>query len=267
MGIFSKLFGGKKENEKSEQKSEVFYAKQDEEMEKAYEEARTTFHYFWREVYWEYRRIIPAHDLAIVKVPFRQTFEGMEEPVVEQMWLSQIDFDGEKISGTLMNSPNDLTNVKKDDTVVVALNEISDWMFSSQGKTYGGFTIHVLRSKMGEAEREQHDKAWGLDFGDYKDIAVVYQQKEHPENLIEHPMSKNMEEKMHEFLKEHPNTIVDKDTNGQTMLHREAIAGNSTCVKILLEMGADKTSTSNTGKTPFDYATALQWNHLTNMLS
>lgn len=164
MGIFSRLLGRNKDNKKEEGPSEVFYAKQDKEMEEAYEKARTTFHYFWRELYWEYRRIIPAHDLAIVKVLFKQRFEDSEEPVVEQMWLSNIDFDGEDIKGVLMNSPNVLTNVKKDDVITAKLEEISDWMFSSQNKTYGGYTIQLLRSKMDDQERKQHDNAWGLNF-------------------------------------------------------------------------------------------------------
>ena len=31
---------------------------------------------------------------------------------------------------------------------------------------------------------KRQDKEWGLDFGDFNDILVVYEQKEHPENLI-----------------------------------------------------------------------------------
>ncbi|KAF5269738.1 hypothetical protein FQR65_LT17944 [Abscondita terminalis] len=38
-------------------------------------------------------------------------------------------------------------------------------------------------------ERKEHDKAWGLDFGDYNETLIVSQQKEYPENLEEHPMS------------------------------------------------------------------------------
>jgi uncharacterized protein YegJ (DUF2314 family) len=42
----------------------------DPEMQRAYESARATFRYFWREVAWERRRIIPALSLAAVKAPF-----------------------------------------------------------------------------------------------------------------------------------------------------------------------------------------------------
>ena len=43
---------------------------ENELMNHAFEQARSTFKYFWRELYWENRRIIPALDFAMVKVPF-----------------------------------------------------------------------------------------------------------------------------------------------------------------------------------------------------
>ena len=42
----------------------------DPEMQHAYENARNTFRYFWREMAWERRRIVPALDMACVKAPF-----------------------------------------------------------------------------------------------------------------------------------------------------------------------------------------------------
>jgi hypothetical protein len=36
----------------------------DPEMQRAYESARATFRFFWRELAWERRRIVPALDLA-----------------------------------------------------------------------------------------------------------------------------------------------------------------------------------------------------------
>src|SRR5262249_31335210 len=53
------------------QSSQVFmFNDSDPEMQCAYESARVTFRYFWREVAWERRRIISGLDLACVKAPF-----------------------------------------------------------------------------------------------------------------------------------------------------------------------------------------------------
>ncbi len=264
MGLFSSLFGKKNNNKKDDT---VFFSKQDELMEEATKNAQENFRYFWRELYWEYRRIVPGHDFAMIKIPFRQTITDQVEPLVEHMWINNINFDGEVITGELVNDPNQLTNVAKGDLITKSVNEIGDWMISIQGKTYGGFTIQVIRSRMNEKERRNHDEAWGLDFGDYDEVLLVHQQKENPENLVEHPMSINMSEKMHEFLKENPNEISETDENGLTLLHRETIAGNKTNVEILIKLGADKLKKSKTHKTALEYAELLNWEHLKELLN
>jgi ankyrin repeat protein len=182
------------------------------------------------------------------------------------MWINEINFDGEKIKGILVNDPNDLTNVSNGDYVEIPINQISDWLFATQDKTYGGFTIQAMRSEMSEIERQEHDDAWGLDFGDYNDILVAYEQKEKPENLTEHPMSINMKESLANFIKENPNELNGKDEFGYTFLHREAIAGNSTIVKVLLDLGADKNAKTNANKTARDFAESLKWEHLLPLL-
>jgi uncharacterized protein YegJ (DUF2314 family) len=261
MGLFSKLFGKKKEEDKT-----IFYAEQDKKMEEATLYAQKNFKYFWRELYWEYKRIIPAHDFAMVKIPFEQKISGQNEPVVEHMWINNINFDGEFITGELVNAPNELTNVSKGDTITKTVNEIGDWMFSIVGKTYGGFTIHVMRSGMKPIEREEHDNAWGLNFGNHDDIQLVFEQKKAPENLIEHPMSKNMGEEMRTFFTEHPDELTQDDENGLSFLHREAIAGNKTGIEILLELGVDKMKQSKKGKTALEYAKLMGWAHLVEIL-
>jgi uncharacterized protein YegJ (DUF2314 family) len=244
----------------------IVYSKPSQSMEDAYTQAQQTFNYFWRELYWENRRIVKALYLTIVKVAFEQQFGAEDEPIVEHMWMGDIYFDGEKITGILMNSPNQLTNVSEGDQVSVALAEINDWMYVIKGITYGGFTIQLLRSQMSEEERQQHDDAWGLNFGDHKNIKIVYEQEEHPENLIEHPMSINMADQVRDYITENPDCLTSVDENGLTMLHHEAIAGNKTIVDILLEKGVDKNVKSNKGKTALDYAKELHWEYLIPVL-
>ena len=267
MGLFSRLFGKKKKeaDETTEDKT-VFYAKQNQRMEAAVLEAQNNFKYFWRELSWEYQRIVPAHDFAMVKIPFEQKMEGQTKPVVEHMWIDNIYFDGEWISGKLVNEPNELTNISVGDEVKRRVNEIGDWMISMQGKTYGGFTIQAMRATMNDKERKAHDTAWGLDFGDFNKILLVYEQKESPENLVEHPMSKHMAEQLPAYLKQHPEELNKADENGFTLLHKETIAGNRTSVEVLLELGADKMKKSKTGKTALEYARFMKWKHLEGIL-
>lgn len=266
MGLLSKLFG-KKGEESKEESQPIYFAKEGQDkMNQAFEEARKTFKYFWREIYWENRRIVPALDIACVKMAFSQDIPGQDAPLVEHMWINKIYFDGEMVYGELMNTPNELTNVKAEDEVKVHYKEISDWMFSIGGKTYGGFTIQALRSDMSDGDRNAHDQAWGLDFGDFNDILIAYQQKENPDVLIEHPMSINMGESMKEFLSQNPAEAHTKNEEGYTLLHREVIAGNKTSVDILKNIGIDLTVKTNDGKTALDFAKELAWEHILPVL-
>src|SRR5271163_4666279 len=92
------------------QPSRVFLSdNSDPEMQRAYENARATFRYFWREIAWERRRIVPSLDLACVKAPFsdgERAEPSQDHPDVEQMWLGEINFDGQFVSGQLLNAPN-----------------------------------------------------------------------------------------------------------------------------------------------------------------
>jgi uncharacterized protein YegJ (DUF2314 family) len=262
---------------------EIFFAKGDSpKMIEAFKNAQETFKYFWRELSWEYRRIVPALTVACVKVAFSQDVDGSEHPIVEHMWINDISFDGELIKGVLINDPNELTNIENGDEVVIPLNQISDWLFAIQGtaskglsklfsspqpRAYGGFTIQAMRSEMTSQERKDHDKAWGLDFGDYNEVLLVNEQKEKPENLIEHPMSKNMKEKLQDFLKQNPDEITYQDEEGFSLLHTETVAGNLTSITLLLESGVDKNMKTNQGKTALDIAKQLNWEHIIPVLS
>lgn len=232
-------------------------------MEQSILKAQDTFKYFWRELSWDYRRIVPALELAIVKAAFTQKINTIDEPIVEYMWIDQIDFDGDIISGVLMNAPYELTNIKQGDSVQLLLTEIIDWLSVCDGEAYGGFTVQKLRSQMDDDARQKHDDTWGIHFGSYDDISIVLAQKTHPENLLEHPMSINMQESLRTCLhSEQRDAMLAVDDQGYNLLHREAIAGNASIVKLLLEEGMDPLAKTQAGKTALDYATQLGWAHI-----
>ncbi|MDR2223489.1 MAG: DUF2314 domain-containing protein [Flavobacteriaceae bacterium] len=246
----------------------IFYAQGDDPiLVAAYEKAQDTFKYFWREVAWEYRRIIPGLSTACVKVAFTEEVPGSDDVLVEHMWIGNIDFDGSVIYGELLNEPIDIKSIKVGDEVGVTIEQISDWMIVSDDKTYGGFTIQAMRSVMSDEERQEHDAAWGLDFGSYDEVLVVRDQIEHPEYLIEHPMSVNMKDSLIEFLDQNPDEVKVTDEAGITFLHREVIAGNLTSTEVLLEKGADKLAKTKDGKTALDFARELNWSHIIPVLS
>jgi uncharacterized protein YegJ (DUF2314 family) len=252
----------------------------DPEMQRAYENARASFRYFWRELSWERRRIIPALDLAAVKAPFSDRGQAPRTegtPEVEQMWLSDVDFDGQFVSGTLLNAPNWLKTVKQGDPARVPLGEISDWMYAISGEVFGAYTVNLLRSRMGRRERAEHDGAWGLNFGDPTKIRVAPEPNQgggllknwfgkRQTDTQEHPMSEGMASKLKEQLQADPSLVSSKDDRGWTFLHQEALAGNAATVKVLLEAGADPHAVTDQGMTPLHLAQSLGWDKVVALL-
>jgi uncharacterized protein YegJ (DUF2314 family) len=239
---------------------------QDPDMVAAFEKARQTFKYFWRELSWDYRRIVPALDRTSVKVVFTQKVKRAKKPLVEYMWINHINFDGEKITGVLINEPNKLTNVHEGDYVEIMPDEVCDWLFAANKRAHGGFTIQAIRTELSTKERAKHDKAWGLKFGRYNDILLVCDQKKYPEYLEEHPLSKIMKKKLVSFIKKNPQAIHIKDEAGNTALHREAIAGNKTYVEVLKAAGAKTGARNKYGKTALHYARQFNWEHIIPLL-
>ena len=263
------------------QPSRVFmFDDSDPEMQRANENARATFRYFWREVAWERRRIIPALDLACVKAPFSDGEQGRRTPntpEVEQMWMSEVDFDGRFVSGVLLNAPNWLKTVKAGDAVRIPLGQISDWMYAISGEVFGAYTVNLLRSRMGGRERQEHDSAWGLNFGDPTKIRVTPEPNKGTAFLKswfgkrqaatgEHPMSENMAASLKDQLAKDLTLVSAKDERGWTFLHQEALTGSSPTVKILLEAGADPNAVTNHGMTPLQLAQSLGWDKVVALL-
>ncbi len=171
-------------------KSPVVYAPAvDPAMSEATREAQRTFRYFWRELTWEQRRIVPGLEIAAIKAAFADPGAKTEE--VEHMWLGDVTFDGDVLEATLLNRPNTVRSVAEGDRVPLSLDRLEDWMYAMSGQVYGGHTVGVLRTRMTPDARRDHDDAWGFDFGDPSAIRLV---PAWPGNAthdpdVEHPMS------------------------------------------------------------------------------
>ena len=243
--------------------SPVFFAPADDpKLARAMERARDTFKYFWRELTWEYRRIVPGLDVAAIKVAFNDPGGAVDD--VEHMWLSQVHFDGALISATLLNDPNWLRSVKRGDRVSLKLEELEDWMYAVGGKVCGGFTVDVLRAGMSDAERRSHDSAWGLDFGSPTEERLVPEwrppAKTDPD--AEHPMSENMAGKLADAVAQNPQGFFQPDEDGLTMLHSLALGGSEAGVRVLLHAGADPQAKTKAGFTAKQLAQRMGWSRV-----
>jgi len=255
-----------------------FFDHSDPAMAEASAKARQTFRYFWREVAWEYRRIVPGLEVAAVKASFSDA-DDADESKVEHMWLGDVDFDGEVVEATLLNEPNWLRSVSQGQRIAIPRAKLGDWMYALQGRVYGAYTVNLMRSQMSRKERKQHDAAWGFDFGDPLSVEVVpgnqptrgmvsgvFGKAKEATLDAEHPMSVNMAPKLREQLAADPSQIDAKDSRGWTLLHDQALAGSLPTVQVLLELGADPAIETPKGKTARDLAASLGWSKVVELL-
>lgn len=273
----------------------VFFSPgEDPKMVEASKKARQTFKYFWREIAWERRRIIPGLEVAAVKASLFDPPEvrkanpgGLE---VEHMWLIDVDFDGRQVKGTLINTPHSLKTYQEGQQVKVTGKQIGDWMYVCMGEVCGGFTVDLMRSRMNATERKQHDQAWGHDFGDVGLVSLVpgsylgnqapkkgffsrfKKMPQQPQDYTkvaetEHPMSVNMRESFEQTLQENPEILEQTDDDhGFTFLHQLALAGSWDGVDVCLKSGADAKKKASNGMTAFDLAKCLAWKRVMGRL-
>ena len=247
----------------------VYFSEPNQSMIMASQQAQASFKYFWRELSWEYRRIIPALALSAIKIAFDNRNNDNDGPEFEHMWAGDVNFDGDTVSGTLLNTPQWVTSVQAEDTVSVPFAYVSDWMYVLSDKVYGAYTVNVMRSHMSAEEREHHDDAWGFNFGDPKTIDMIAYDRSPDIELDrqEHPMSENMAAKIDEALTQSPTAVTQQDADGWTMLHHEALAGNLAPVRILLAHGADPMVRNGNGDTASDLAQKMGWPNIVEILA
>lgn len=274
----------------NEQSQVYFNPGDDPEMATASEQARSTFRYFWRELTWERRRIVGALGVQAVKIEFADepSVEMRTPPQSEHMWIADIDFDGYFVAGTLMNQPNWVRSVSAGDLVRVPLAQIDDWMYSRLDRAYGGFTVNLMRSRMGPEELHSHDTAWGLEFGDPAQVHVMPDfaaenrptpkkrgllgrrkpaEQSAPIDLdAEHPMAMNMVPAYTSQVLSDPSVVHYRDERGWTQLHHFALSGSVVCTQFFLDHGADPRACTDSGLSAAQLADSLGWHQVVALL-
>ena len=129
---------------------------EDPAMQAAIREAQATFPDFIAEVQKDRQRIVPALEEALVKYMFPMDSSPLE---FEHMFLSDLDFRGATLFGTLTSEPIQVRNRKAGDVVAIESERVSDWLYVADGKGTGGFTFKVMWSRFTHGERRKYRQA------------------------------------------------------------------------------------------------------------
>jgi uncharacterized protein YegJ (DUF2314 family) len=73
----------------------------------------------------------------------------------EHIWLTEVEFSGDQVSGVVNNEPVDATQVRLGQKVTAPISAVSDWMYVDNGVLKGGFTVRVLLDRMSPTERDK----------------------------------------------------------------------------------------------------------------
>lgn len=80
----------------------------------------------------------------------------------EHMWITDLTVTEKGFTGILGNEPEYIHDLQMGDTVDVKLENVTDWMILRDGQMLGGFSVHLLRSRMSETEQKQFDEQMGF---------------------------------------------------------------------------------------------------------
>jgi uncharacterized protein YegJ (DUF2314 family) len=78
-----------------------------------------------------------------LKKPFRY-----EEDEYEEIWMTDISYDGVKFHGIIGNPPVRATYAHEGDEVAIYPIEVYDWLFLDGTKIVGAYTVELLRKRV-----------------------------------------------------------------------------------------------------------------------
>jgi uncharacterized protein YegJ (DUF2314 family) len=84
---------------------------------------------------------------------------------VEHIWVEDLSLVGATFHGVLANEPR-LPGLKFKQPVAVDMAQVSDWMYLSNNRLVGGYTLRELRRREPPEERARNDKLRGYSIED-----------------------------------------------------------------------------------------------------
>lgn len=257
----------------------IFAPEGDPELEAASKRAQATFKYFWRTYSLDRNRVTPTIETAHVKASlYSTTADG--EARGESPWWQPYFFDGTHVYAVLISQPVYATEIPVGTQMRIPLDQIKDWSFDTGTHFYGGFTVHLLRSRMSDEERTLHDARMGMPYGP-PEFPLVSPLLQGPHASLADSLADPMTGPLppdvdpssagavpvwRKQLSEHPELMSQTDDTGLTLIQQQCVAGNLDIVQVLVEAGADTEVTRADGLTLIELAQHAGWPHIADWL-
>jgi uncharacterized protein YegJ (DUF2314 family) len=81
---------------------------------------------------------------------------------VEHIWIDDVELMGEQFRGIIGTEPVEASTPALGESVLVPLQQVSDWMAIDNGRLVGGYTLQVLRNHMSTDQRAEFDASLGF---------------------------------------------------------------------------------------------------------
>ena len=93
----------------------------------------------------------PGDDGFAIKIKYlARTGDG------EHIWANKVERKGDMVSATINNEPRDIAGLKIGQRVTVPLGQLTDWMYTRDGKIHGGQTIRAIIPALPKAQADQY---------------------------------------------------------------------------------------------------------------
>ena len=124
-----------------------FVPTSDPVMNAAIEKAKATLPVFFARL----AKPQPGDDGFAVKI-YYQTSKGDGEHI----WANRVERKADMVTATINNEPRDIAGLKIGQRVTVPLGQLTDWMYTREGKIHGGQTIRAIIPALPKAQADQY---------------------------------------------------------------------------------------------------------------
>lgn len=93
-------------------------------------------------------------------------FPLTENDVTEHVWMSDVDFDGEHLTGYLASEPLRLVSWSFGDRVTTPVGLVLDWAVVDDSTLYGGFSVYVFNARASPQDLMAQDAHRGFSLPD-----------------------------------------------------------------------------------------------------